>query len=406
MKESAHMRQAWAADAGVRQRAKRAIPLPLAAARLTLAACLFGMLLSACATDNPANSALDNPAAPTGTVVIPSPVVHPPARPGARGAGINVEPSYRPWRYLGGPAPESWWCVAPNCSPDEPPRTRIDTDLSLANQLGVNMVRVEFPWRFLEPQRGVYDWTRADLIVKEAMYYHVELQPIVVYSPTWVGSPTAAPAPQDFRTFMTALVGRYHATIHYWELWNEPDLDKYWSAGEQAYVEDILIPGNQGIKAADPNALVVLGGPSWASGDWFHRIYEYGAGDSFDIVSWHAYGGVNNALASTRNMQALMAFHHQSNKPLWIGEYGMQDSSVNDSAQSSLLTGVLTSDSAIAQADWYTLRDEAAMECCPPTIAVLGSYGLVRRDGVTLKAGFATLQRLISKGLPIVNTSR
>jgi cellulase (glycosyl hydrolase family 5) len=404
MKTSAHVRQIWAA--GHHRGSRPAITSSPAVSRVALAICLFGMLLSACVTDNPANNALNNPVTPTGTVTIPTPIVHPPARPGTRGAGINVEPSYRPWRYLDGPAPESWWCAPPNCSPNEPPQIRIETDLSLANQLGVNMVRVEFPWRFLEPRRGAYDWTRADLIVKEAVYYHVQLQPVVVYSPAWVGAPTAAPAPDDFRTFMTALVSRYRAAIHYWELWNEPDLDKYWSAGEQAYVKDILIPGNQGIKAADPSAQVVVGGPSWASGDWFHHIYDYGGGDSFDIVSWHAYGDVNNALASTRNMQLLMAYHHQSNKPLWIGEYGLQDSSVSDSTQVSLLTGVLTSNSAIAQADWYTLRDEASMECCPPTIAVLGSYGLVRRDGVTPKAGFYALQRLISKGLPTVNTSR
>ena len=38
----------------------------------------------------------------------------------------------------------------------------------------------------------------------------------------------------------------------------------------------------------------------------------------------------------------------------------------------------------------------------PPTVAVMGHYGLVERDGVTRKAGFATLQRLISAGLPRV----
>jgi hypothetical protein len=379
----------------------RAVWLSARGARYALALGLFAALLSACA----ANGAASSRATPTPTSGGPTPSASASVNPAsaARGAGINVEPSYRPWRYLGGPAPESWWCAPPNCSPQAQPGARIDTDLQLAHQLGVNMVRVEFPWRFIEPQRGVYDWSRADLIVSEAAAHQVTLNPVIVWSPAWVGAPTAAPAPDDFRAFVTALVSRYHATIHDWELWNEPDLDKYWSAGEHAYVADILIPGYQGVKAADPSARVVLGGPSWASGDWLNGIYQYGGGDSFDIMAWHAYGSADDVVSSVDNVLPILADHQQANKPLWIGEFGAQDSTTSDSAQASLLTGVLTSHSAIAQADWYTLRDEDAMTCCPPAVAVAGSYGLVGNDGTTLKAGFSSLQDLISAGLPAVS---
>jgi len=225
---------------------------------------------------------------------------------------------------------------------------------------------------------------------------------VVVYSPAWVGNPTAAPNPADFHDFMSTLVSRYHATISHWELWNEPDLDKYWSAGEQAYVQSILIPGYQGVKAADPSGQVILGGPSTPSADWLEGIYQYGGGDSFDIMAWHMYGDVGAVLGSANTALDVLVAHHQASKPLWIGEYGVEDSLLHDSAQSSLLTGVLTAQSPIAQADWYNLRDEASMECCPPTVAVMGHYGLVERDGVTHKSGFATLQRLISAGLPRV----
>jgi hypothetical protein len=283
---------------------------------------------------------------------------------------------------------------------------RIDLDLSLANQLGVNLVRVEFPWRFIEPQRGVFDWTRADLIVREAAYFHVSLQPTVVYTPAWVGAPNSPPAPHDFRAFMEALVGRYHSSIQYWELWNEPDLDKYWSAGAQAYVENILIPGYQGVKAADSTAFVALGGSSWANSVWLNHIYDYGGGGSFDIASWHAYGSANDVLAAAHDIAAILAAHHQRGKPLWLGEFGATDYSLTGKAQVSLLTDVLTSLSPIAQANWYNLRDEASMTCCPPRVIMLGTYGLVRRDGVLRKAGFSALRRLISAGLPAIDTSQ
>ena len=37
-----------------------------------------------------------------------------------RQGGLNVEPSARPWRYVGG-NPGSWWCVQPNCAADPRP---------------------------------------------------------------------------------------------------------------------------------------------------------------------------------------------------------------------------------------------------------------------------------------------
>jgi hypothetical protein len=266
----------------------------------------------------------------------------------------------------------------------------------------VNLVRVEFPWRFIEPQRGVYDWARADLIVNEANVYHVGLQPVVVYTPAWAGAPNAAPAPPDFQAFMTALVGRYHASIHVWELWNEPDLDKYWSAGESAYVDTILIPGYQGVKSADATAQVVLGGPSGPNSDWLNAIYDAGGGDSFDIIGWHSYSSVDDILSGARDVQQLLVDHQQASKPQWLGEFGTGD----EGAQSSLLTGVLTAHSPIAQAFWYNLRDEDAMSCCPPKVEASGNYGLTMSDGGTYKAGFMTLRRLISAGLPVVARSQ
>lgn len=315
------------------------------------------------------------------------------------GVGVNVEPSYRPWRYLAGPAPMSWWCVSPNCAPDAPPVERIDTDLALAVELGANQIRLEFPWRFLEPQRGVYDWSRADLIVHEANRYHMQIQPVVVYTPAWAASaPTEAPAPADFAAFMTALVSRYHRSIHYWELWNEPDSGHYWTADEHAYVDDILIPGYQGVKAADASAQVLIGGPTWGAVAWFDTIYKLGGGDSFDVVAWHEYTPLDNVLQSVRDMRGMLQSHKQTNKPMWMGELGAGAANITDQMQASLLRGVLTANTGLAQLDWYNLRDEDAMTCCPAKIEVPGHYGLVEADGVTKKAAFSVLQQLIKTG--------
>ena len=80
--------------------------------------------------------------------------------------------------------------------------------------------RVELPWPLIEPQRGVFDWTRADAIVLAAGSHNVQLQPVLVYTPAWSdsGGMTLAPGNGDYAAFVSAVVGRYHTTIHYWEL--------------------------------------------------------------------------------------------------------------------------------------------------------------------------------------------
>ena len=320
---------------------------------------------------------------------------------GGRQAGINVEPSMRPFRYNGA-NPDSWWCVQPNCFQDPNPMTTINNELSLAQQLGVSVVRIEFPWALIEPGNGVYDWSRADAIVNAANAHGVQLQPIIVYTPPWINSdPTQAPTASEFSSFVTALVGRYHNSIHYWEMWNEPNITNYYAAGEQSYVSNILVPGNAAVKAVDPSAKVILGAPAWADFGWLNGIYNMGGGNSFDIMAWHDYGSPQLVLVDAGAVQNVLIQHGQSNKPLWLGEYGVQEATTNDTQQQALLTQVLTAaNSPIAMAEWYNLRDDYSMTCCPQSPLKMASWGFVQHDDATLKQGFALLKQLIANGLP------
>lgn len=315
-------------------------------------------------------------------------------------AGINVEPGMRPWRYTG-PNPDGWWCVAPNCYQNTDPLATINAELALARQLGVAVVRVEFPWPLIEPQRGVFDWSRADAIVLAAGSHNVQLQPILVYTPAWSdsGGMTLAPASGDYAAFVAAIVGRYHASIHYWELWNEPDGSHYWNSGEQAYVSSVLVPGYKAAKSADPAAQVILGGPASADAKWLNGVFDLGGGASFDIMAFHDYGGGTSELTDANAVEAILSAHGQASKPIWLGEYGVQENSIADTGQQYLLRTVLTAtNTPIAMAEWYNLRDDYSMTCCPAQVAVTGYWGLVRHDDATKKDAFATLQQLIAGG--------
>jgi hypothetical protein len=317
----------------------------------------------------------------------------------AHDTGINVEPSMRPTRY-GGANPDGWWCPPGACNGVGSGTAFVDSEMPLAERLGVSTVRVEFPWALIQPGGpGSFDWTRADYIVRSAVAHHLEVQAIVVFTPAW-DAPTLSspPSPTDLSSFLVALVGRYKVSVHRWELWNEPNQYGYWSGTEQQYVDDVLVPGYQAIHRADPLAQVLIGGPLWPDSKWLEAIYQLGGGDSFDIMAFHDYSNGPQVNRDARQISDVLSAHGQGRKPIWLGEYGVQENSQDDGAQRALMASVILGASPVTMAEWYNLRDDFSMGCCPPKADKAGYWGLVQHDDATFKAGFASMSSLISSG--------
>lgn len=303
-----------------------------------------------------------------------------------RPAGVNVEPSARPWRYVGA-NPGSWWCVQPNCIAD--PTTTMNHELSMAHQLGAANVRLEFPWFLIEPQNGVYDWSRADQIMAAAQAANVTIQPVVVYTPAWAGSnTTVAPQAADFAAFITAFTKRYDHHFSAIEMWNEADHGHYWNSGETAYVTSILNPGYAAVKNVDPAIEVIVSGTANdpTTDGWLSTLYSLGA--QYDVMAFHNY--VGNPMGEAQAIQSAMAAHGDS-RPIWLGEYSVA-SATGD--QSALITATLTTAGPIAMAQWYNLRDDSAYNCCPAVAAATATWGLLNFD-FSQKPSFATMQSLI-----------
>lgn len=312
--------------------------------------------------------------------------------------GINGAPSFNPAHGYLGPDPEGWFCQG-NCLTNPNPLVTINTEMTLAHNLGVYNVRMGASWPLLETSRGVYDWARMDYIVNAAKQHGVLLQPVLDYSPTWAAAKvTIAPSAIDWQTFVAAFVSRYRGDFKAVELWNEPD-GAEWQSGEAAYVNTILKPGYAAAKAADPNIQVMMGGTINDSGTccaWLQGLYSNGGGNYFDIASFHDYGGNMGTIAA--QYQSVLSANGQPNKPIYLGEYGVNahSNTIYDTQQQSLIQGVMSSSGSIAVADLWDLRDYQITTCCPPMpYGEFSYYGLVQHDDTTLKQGYYTLQQLI-----------
>jgi hypothetical protein len=314
-----------------------------------------------------------------------------------RGGGVNAMPSMRPWRYRGA-NPDGWWCTPGKCNGVANGTGYLSRELPLMATLGAQSVRVEFPWALIQPQRGRFDWKRADAIVRTARRQHLALQPVLVYSPSWA-APTASspPSAAAFSRFAHALARRYRGRIRTYELWNEPDLQRYWSGTTEQYVQRILIPGHRAIRSADRNARVLLGAPSKADRDWLEGIYRYGGGSSFEIAAFHDYAPGPAVFDDARVVASVLAEHGQAGKPIWLGEYGYPDSDPSSPHQIPLIEQVLTSPGPIAMAQWYSFRDTYTASCCPPQVIGFSPWGLVTA-GYDRKASFGIMQALLGRG--------
>lgn len=145
--------------------------------------------------------------------------------------------------------------------------------LQLTKEAGVGWLRQQIRWQDLQsaPGTGCYAicWGELDQIVADANNAGVKLLFSVVKAPTWAtgngqnGMPSRANY-GEFANFMGKMAERYKGRVQAYEIWNEQNLA--WENGGRVasatnYM-DMLVQASEKIKAADPDALVVSGGPS------------------------------------------------------------------------------------------------------------------------------------------------
>ena len=194
-------------------------------------------------------------------------------------------------------------------------------------------------WSAVEPQRGERRWEVLAGLEKElqaAASQGKQVILVVLSAPTWAqlvqGSACGPILPseyQAFANFLRDLVSRYSTppyAVHYWEIWNEPDVDPSLVSGDSLYgcwgdqtdwyygggrYADLLKVVYPQIKSADPGAQVLVGGlllgcnPLGGSicpgenakpGRFLEGILRNGGAAYFDAVSYHAFDAYRGSL--------------------------------------------------------------------------------------------------------------
>ncbi|MEM8532899.1 MAG: cellulase family glycosylhydrolase [Chloroflexota bacterium] len=141
--------------------------------------------------------------------------------------------------------------------------------LQLSKNAGVYWIRQQIRWMDLHDRSGQIFWGELDQIVADADSEGVNLLFSVVASPSWAtaNGRNGLPSPEhfdDFNYFMGEMAERYEGRVQAYQIWNEQNL-AWENGGRVASADlymDVLVGASQAIKAADPDALVVAGGPA------------------------------------------------------------------------------------------------------------------------------------------------
>lgn len=166
--------------------------------------------------------------------------------------------------------------------------------LDLAVQAGCRGVRLDGNWTMLQPERGAWDWGLLDDSVYGAKALDLEVLLTLSQIPAWANGGHERNVPpiliHDWQLFVKAVCERYREHLAAIEIFNEPNIHGYWTGTAEQYVDYLLLPAVEVIRASAPG--VKVAGPALSTeGDWpewLHAMLSLSR-QVIDMVSVHAY---------------------------------------------------------------------------------------------------------------------
>ncbi|MEK6326309.1 MAG: hypothetical protein AABM66_02135 [Actinomycetota bacterium] len=220
---------------------------------------------------------------------------------------------------------------------------------------GVRTNRFVLKWGWVQPAKGSFHWGPSDQFIGALAARGIRVVPAVWGNPDWVyGSPARPPLDgplgvRAWRDLLKALVARYgpggsywatgyrqrygaNATplpIKSWQIWNEPNLHKYFAPhpSATAYAR-LLAISHDAIKSRDPQARIVLAGmPGYGdvnAWDFLNRLYSVaGIKNKFDAAALHPYAhDLDRQRRQIARFRGVMVNRLDQATPLWLTELG------------------------------------------------------------------------------------
>jgi hypothetical protein len=294
------------------------------------------------------------------------------------------------------------------------------TRIESAASEGATVMRLLVHWNQAAPRRPAvasdpfdpaYKLNDLDEAIRTAQESDMEVVLTLVGTPRWAnggrGTNVMPRRVTDFTAFAEAIASRYsgrydgYPFVRFWTVWNEPNLQLFLtpqfdasgrSVAPRNYAR-LFVAAYEGIKAANPRALVAMGEtsargtdnprgirPTHSPGRFVEELARANPGLRFDAWSHHPYPFTPNlspsqkvrwpnvTLGSLPTLHAkLRTLFHRKSVPIWITEYGHETkpqdafgiSYAKQAAYVRQAIGVARSHPFVTMFVWFVYQDDA-----------------------------------------------
>lgn len=237
---------------------------------------------------------------------------------------------------------------------------------------GFGWVHYTMYWYQINPANGVYDWILPDFEIGQFAAAGLNVYVRIGFPPTWTtgasypndqvpyfcldvgqpgnlknhpdcGNPAIRQKVADFRAFVRAAVTRYQGKVKAWGFGTEIGNSKvFWPADFVTFVQEVLRPGYEEVKALDP-ALLVVGPDEDNAGAMFQMLgLEPTVGKWTDVISYHALSQSKANIETIDQELRPIVDQRGAGRPVWVTELGYPSPGPSgDAAQSSWVMSML-----------------------------------------------------------------
>lgn len=294
-------------------------------------------------------------------------------------------------------------------------------DMRGMRRIGARRIRIDLSWARVQPAKGTYDWRDTDRVFKAARAEGLKILALLSYEPDWARRYDAQGvrrpvSPKAFARFAGRAARRYAPMVEAWEIWNEPNLERFWSSGPDATAYAALVDAVAPVlQRRDPSATVLAGalspGTDAADGSqvspvtFLARFYAASKRPgAVDAISVHPYsypalptGGQEwNTFHRLLEIRRVMTAAGAGRQRIWLTEYGAptgrHSRAVTATRQGRMLVmaqRLARSVSYLGPIYFYSYRDTARAP-----FDLESNFGIVRENG-TRKPSYYSLARAL-----------
>ncbi|MBN2308093.1 MAG: cellulase family glycosylhydrolase [Candidatus Hydrogenedentes bacterium] len=277
--------------------------------------------------------------------------------------------------------------------------SRSDEEYANLDAMGVRMMRIDFHWHRIQKDAETWDFSNFDSYVDAAQKHGVKVLALLVFDNNAVERNEKGAkrdhylAPEDLPLYLEYIrrtVTRYKGRVYAWELWNEPDIPRFWD-GPIDELYELVRQAAKTVRETDPDAILL--GPAMTSplgvdaAEGIEDLHAIGALEPVDHPTMHSYISDPRAYYNEyfRVLNAAGKYGHPGS--VWITELGPPDGGVypwrgsrDHVAVHVMKAYTIATCVGIETLVWYCYHDSAPESLRKNPLNSEGFFGLTNQD--------------------------